>query len=263
MRRASERALSRSVGPGSLPTSACRMARVIERSEWLSRTIDSTMARRWNASASCASRCLRAASASRIVREQPFLAERLQHVAVRAGIGRAPAHLRRAVSRQRDDRHVALAADRRRGVEPVEAGQAEIEHDQVRGVHARELDRLGAVTRVGNDREAGILEDDPQVGAHDRIVIDGQDPGWCEGCRHELFLWEDGAWKAKTERGPGERSREPPVAVRSPCTPANLSDSSAPRRPTRARAARALRSPAPRARSHPRSRPAASPRTHA
>jgi hypothetical protein len=37
---------------------------------------------------------------------------------------------------------------------------------------------LDAVTGVWEHVEAGVLEHEPQVGAHDRVVFDGENPGW-------------------------------------------------------------------------------------
>ncbi len=150
--------------------------------------------------------------------EQRSLAEGLQHVASGTGVGSALEDLRLAVAGQGHDRHVALAEDARCGVEPVEARESEVEHDQVGSVLARALDGLVAVARVGDDREAGVLEDHAQVGAHDRIVVDGQDPGWCECLVNVLPALRvcDGASWSEREGGPGyipESLQRPSIAM--------------------------------------------------
>ena len=40
------------------------------------------------------------------------------------------------------------------------------------------VDGLDAVAGVREHVEAGVLEHEPQVGAHDRVVFDGENPGW-------------------------------------------------------------------------------------
>ena len=40
------------------------------------------------------------------------------------------------------------------------------------------VDGLDAVARIREHLEAGVLEHEPKVGAHDRVVFDGEDPGW-------------------------------------------------------------------------------------
>ncbi len=78
---------------------------------------------------------------------------------------------------QGDDRNVPLRADATGGLDPVEARQDEVEQDHVRLVLSSKLDRLHAVACLGADREAGALEQKTQVGANDRVGLDGQNAG--------------------------------------------------------------------------------------
>jgi hypothetical protein len=52
-------------------------------------------------------------------------------------------------------------------------------------VFAREIDRFDSVTCVRNHFEPCVLEHEAQVGADDRIVVDGENAGCREGWQME------------------------------------------------------------------------------
>ena len=104
--------------------------------------------------------------------------ERLQDVTDCAGVECLVDELAVAVPRQRDDRHVAFAEDLPGRLDAAEAREPEVDQDQVGPMLAGVVDGLDAVAGVRQHVEPGVLEHEPQVGAHDRVVFDGEDPGW-------------------------------------------------------------------------------------
>ena len=92
------------------------------------------------------------------------------------------------VTGERDDRYLALVEDAACRLDPVESRQGKVEHDHVGLVQAGELDGLDAVAGVFADVESSVLEHESQVGANDRVIIDGQDRrssnvSWCVSSR--------------------------------------------------------------------------------
>ena len=80
-------------------------------------------------------------------REQLLALERLRQVVVGAGVEAADAVLGLGASGQHQDRHVALRAQAAADLDAVEAGQAEVEHDEVRDEAGGDVERLDAVGR--------------------------------------------------------------------------------------------------------------------
>ena len=108
-------------------------------------------------------------------RHDVLLAERLDEVAVDAGLGGAVDELALAERGQHHDRDRPLLEDLARGLDPVEPGHLDVHHGQVGLVLAGERDRLLAVTRLGDDLVACALEQLAQVEADDRLVFGDQD----------------------------------------------------------------------------------------
>ena len=101
------------------------------------------------------------AAAPRAPRHQLTRVERLGHVVVRAEL--QPHDLVGILDarRQHDDRRVAFAAQGAGDLQTVDAGQAQVEHHQVR-LFAPRLDQRGLPVVGLHDREAGLL----QIGTH-------------------------------------------------------------------------------------------------
>ena len=59
--------------------------------------------------------------------------------------------------------------------------------DDVRPMLAGELDRLGAVTRLGDDGESGVLERESEVGPNRRVLLQGEH-GWSCGLHWSFLL---------------------------------------------------------------------------
>ncbi len=126
------------------------------------------------------------------------LAERLEDDVRRAGSGRAALTVDVAPARNGDDRHLTLAADATCRLDAVELREAEVEQDHVRPMLSRLLDGLDPVAGLG-DVEAGVLEDQPQVGPHDRVVLDGENSCCCNLGHHSNS-------SPKNTKGPGRLS---------------------------------------------------------
>ena len=62
-------------------------------------------------------------------------------------------------------------------LDPVDLRHAHVHQDDVRRDAARQLDRLAPVGRLADDLEVGLrLEDHPEAGAHECLVVDDQHP---------------------------------------------------------------------------------------
>lgn len=70
----------------------------------------------------------------------------------------------RAMSGQGNDRHGALAEDLARCLDTVETRQVQVDQDQVGPMLPGELDRLDAVSGIGDDVESCVFENQPQIG---------------------------------------------------------------------------------------------------
>ena len=133
--------------------------------------------------------------------DQLLLAERLEHVRGSPGGERLLGES--AIAGQRDDGDVPLAADEPRCVDAAQARQPEVQQDDVRPVLAGELDGLDAVMRVGAHHEARILEREPEVRAHERVVLRGEDDR-CSGVLHGAPFCGS---IASTKKAPGGNPR--------------------------------------------------------
>lgn len=117
--------------------------------------------------------------------DQLRLLERLEDVCDCAGFEGALDRAARAVPRQRDDSHVALAENPAGRLDAVHSRQAEIHQDQVGPVLSGQLHCFRSVPRVGAHLEAGVLEDQAQVFADDRVVFRRENP-CCGRCCQAL-----------------------------------------------------------------------------
>ena len=106
--------------------------------------------------------------------EQLVHPERLGHVVVGAGVERRDLVRLRVARRQHDDRHALHAAQPADHVDAVDAGQPEVEDDDVGMVARREIERLLAVGR-GVDVVPARAQVDAQRAQDLRLVVDDQD----------------------------------------------------------------------------------------
>ena len=74
-------------------------------------------------------------------REQLLALERLDEVVVGAGVEPLDARFERVARGQHQDRHVVVLAQRLGDLDPVEAGEAEVEHDEVGQERVRVVER--------------------------------------------------------------------------------------------------------------------------
>ena len=105
-----------------------------------------------------------------------MLAERLGEVAEDARLGGALDERLLRVRADNHDRQRPLAQDAPCRLDPVEAWHLHIEDCNIRLLRARELDGLGAVTRLRAHHEADPLEHRAQVEADQRFVFSDEHP---------------------------------------------------------------------------------------
>ena len=101
---------------------------------------------------------------------------------------------------------VPVADEPARRLEPVEVRHPDVHQDHVRRMLARRIERLQPVARLPDDLDPRLgLEDHPEAGAHERLVVHDQDSN-----RHQA----DPATGSRAEMVKPPPSRGP--AVRSP-----------------------------------------------
>ena len=101
----------------------------------------------------------------------------LEQEAARAGPQRLVDVLVHVEGRQHHDLggRVRCGQQLPRRLDPVDLGHAHVHQDDIRRDAARLLDRLSPVRRLADDLEVGLgLEDHPEAGAHERLVVDDQ-----------------------------------------------------------------------------------------
>lgn len=76
-----------------------------------------------------------------------------------------------------------LDEDAARHLDTVEQWEPQVDQDQIGAMLAGKIHGFDAVACVRADVEAGLLEDETQVGANDRIVLDREDPSWGRALR--------------------------------------------------------------------------------
>ena len=99
----------------------------------------------------------------------------------------------------------AARDDAPRRLEPVHRRHPDVHQHDVGPAATHGLDRLRAVRRLGDDAQVGLgLEDHPEAGAHERLVVGDEDVDAHAGDRH-------------SERQPREQREpvaRPPGAIR-------------------------------------------------
>ena len=125
-------------------------------------------------SLSCHRRAVGAAQQGAHAGDELARAERLHHVVVAAD-GEADLEIRLAVARgEHEDGHAPVALDLAAHAEPVEAGQHQVEHDEVGAEAAAEIDALVAVAgRL--DLESLGRQPGRDRGGDARLVLDHRD----------------------------------------------------------------------------------------
>ena len=107
-------------------------------------------------------------------RQQLLALEGLDQVVVGAGVEAGDAVLGLGPRGQHQDRHVALLAQAAADLDPVEPGQAEVEHDQVGDESDRHVERLDAVGG-GADLVALVAQGTAQDVGDVGVVLDHED----------------------------------------------------------------------------------------
>src|SRR4051794_2432686 len=111
--------------------------------------------------------------------DQVGLSRRLEHVADGADAQRLEEELLVVVHREHQHADLGLVLqDPPRGLQPGELRHRDVEDGEVDVVPLRADHGLRAVLRLRDDREIGLVVEDPaQPGAHERVVVGEQDAG--------------------------------------------------------------------------------------